>query len=105
MKKELLITSLLVSFSLAGTACTKQAPIPDIQGKVMQEHQDERPIGNAKMLADETLVLTLRAETGAAVGHAEFQYAKNDPEYARILKHIGGLKPGEEKQVPPFPDK
>lgn len=69
----------------------------------MQEHQDDRPIGTAKMLADGTLVLTLRAETGTAVGHAEFQYAKNDPEYARILKHIGGIKFGEEKLVPPFP--
>lgn len=71
----------------------------------MQEHQDDHPIGTAKMLADGTLVLALRAETESAVGHAEFQYAKDDPEYARILKHIGGIKPGEEKLVLPFPDK
>lgn len=99
------MTFLLGSLFLAGTACTKQTPSPGRQGKAMQEHQDERPIGIAKMLADGTLVLTLRAETGSAVGHAEFQYVKTDPQYARILKHIGGLKPGEEKSVPPFPDK
>ena len=68
----------------------------------MQKLLDDRPIGTAKMLADGTLVLTLRAETGSAVGHAEFQYAKDDPEYARILKHIGGIKPGEGKPVRAF---
>ena len=99
-KKNIFVTFLLVSLSLAGTACSKQTLSPSRQEKVMQEYQNDRPIGTAKMLADGTVVLTLRAETGSAVGHAEFEYAKNDPESVRILMHIAGIKPGEEHSPP-----
>lgn len=63
------------------------------------------PIGSAKMLADGTLVLNLRAETGGAIGHAEFRFKKGDPKYAEILQHVGKIEPGEEKAVMPFPEK
>ena len=29
-------------------------------------------------------------------------YKRSDPQYARILSHIGGIKPGEHKKVPAF---
>lgn len=60
------------------------------------------PIGTARLLTDGTLVLTLRAETGAARGDAELRYAPHHPRYAELLAHIGSLAPGEEKAVPPW---
>jgi len=61
-------------------------------------------IGMASMEPDGTLVLQLRAE-GPGVGDALLRYTKNDPHYQEVLKHIGGLRPGESKPVPPWPEK
>jgi hypothetical protein len=60
-------------------------------------------IGEARMLADGTIVLQLRAEGPNAVGDAQLTYHKADKDYAKILEHLGGLQPGESKPVPPFP--
>lgn len=64
-----------------------------------------RPIGSARMLADRTIVLTLRAETGGVIGDAQFIYKTSDPQYEAISKHIGRMRPGTEKIVLPFPEK
>lgn len=62
-------------------------------------------IGTATMTDDETLVLDLRAEgPGGERGDARFVYSKDDPDYAAVLTHLGGLRPGESKDVPPWPD-
>jgi hypothetical protein len=62
-------------------------------------------IGVATMEADGTIVLQLRAEgPGGAVGEGLIRYAKDDPQYEDVLKHLGALKPGESKPVPPWPD-
>jgi hypothetical protein len=46
----------------------------------------------------------LRAEgEGGMVGHAFFVYKKGTPEYADMMKHVGGLKRGESKLVPAYP--
>lgn len=62
-------------------------------------------IGSATMKPDGTIQLLLRAEGGGAVGDALLTYPKTHPQYAEILRHLGGLKPGQSKPVPPFPDK
>ena len=62
-------------------------------------------IGSATMKDDGTIVLMLRATGGGAVGDALVTYPKSHPKYAEILAHLGGLKPGESKPVPPFPEK
>jgi hypothetical protein len=60
-------------------------------------------IGVANMSKDGTITLLLRAQSPKGdLGDAMLTYAKSDPKYAGILKHLGGLKPGEEKPVPPF---
>jgi hypothetical protein len=60
-------------------------------------------IGVATMLENGTISLLLRAEgPGGAVGDAVITYERSNPKYAEILKHVGGLKVGEEKPVPPF---
>jgi hypothetical protein len=56
-------------------------------------------IGMAVMSADGTITLTLHAADGA---QGVLAYKKNDPQYARILSHIGGIRPGEHKSVPAF---
>jgi hypothetical protein len=38
------------------------------------------------------------------VGDGFLTYPPSDPQYAEILRHLGGLKPGETKSVPPWPD-
>ncbi len=82
-----------------------QAPVPKHQGKLTSaESLGSQPIGSAKMLSDKTVILTLRAETGGAIGDAQFSYKPSDPKYAEIIKHVGGLKPGTEKIVLPFPE-
>ncbi|MEW5738487.1 MAG: lytic murein transglycosylase [Myxococcota bacterium] len=63
-------------------------------------------IGSATMTADGAIQLMLRAEgPGGAEGDALITYPKSHPQYAEILKHLGGLKPGQSKPVPPFPEK
>lgn len=60
-------------------------------------------IGVATMTDDGTITLLLRAQSPKGdLGDALLSYRKSDPKYAGILKHLGGLKPGEEKPVPPF---
>lgn len=63
-------------------------------------------IGSATMGADGTVFLVLRAEgpDGGTLGDARFAHPPGDPQYAGILAHLGGLEPGEEKLVPPWPD-
>ncbi len=57
------------------------------------------------MEADGTIVLMLRAEgPGGIIGDAQLRYEKSHPKYEETLRHLGGLKPGEEKPVPPWPD-
>ena len=66
---------------------------------------DQHPIGMASMDEDGTIHLDLRAEGEAGEhGLALFSYAPSDPDYAMVLRHLGGLKPGEKKLVPPWPD-
>jgi hypothetical protein len=57
------------------------------------------------MEADGTVVLYLRAEgVGGSIGDARLVYAPTHKDYRKILEHLGGLKPGERKPVPPWPD-
>ena len=61
-------------------------------------------IGVATMSDDGTITLLLRAEgPKGAIGDAVLTYKRSDPKYADILKHVGGLKAGDEKPVPPWP--
>jgi hypothetical protein len=60
-------------------------------------------IGTAKMLPDGTIVMNLRATgPGGMVGEGQMKYAKDHPNYQEVLSHLGGMKPGEEKMVPPW---
>jgi hypothetical protein len=53
-------------------------------------------IGTATMLADGTIVISNP--------HSVSRTSPVDPKYAAVLAHLGGLKPGEEKNAPAWPD-
>lgn len=60
-------------------------------------------IGVAAMRPDGTLILDLRAEgLDGSRGDARFVYPPAHPDYAMMLAHLGGLKPGDVKPVPAF---
>jgi hypothetical protein len=61
-------------------------------------------IGTATMQPDGTIVLDLRAEGPGVQGDARLVYPKGHQQYDEVLKHLGGLTPGESKPVPPWPD-
>lgn len=48
------------------------------------------------MLADKTIVISNP--------HSVSRTPPSDPGYAALLAHLGGLKPGEEKNAPAWPD-
>jgi len=69
----------------------------------------EPPIGTALMLKDRTIALDLNKEPhiGVARSPGELGYGQVDidptnPHYQELLRHLGGLKPGEEKPMPPW---
>lgn len=63
-----------------------------------------KSIGVAWLEKDGTLVLQLRAESpGGATGDALIMYKPTDKLYNKILQHIGPLRKGETKFVPPWP--
>lgn len=65
----------------------------------------QESIGTAEMRPDRTIVLRLVARSpGGARGHGTLEYKPTDPDYAKVLRHLGGLEPGQVKPVPPFPD-
>ena len=62
-------------------------------------------IGVATMEADGTISLRLMATApGGTSGEALIRYPRQHKEYARVLAHLPGIKPGDTKPVPPFPD-
>jgi hypothetical protein len=62
-------------------------------------------IGTARMEADGTIVLRLIArDPGGARGEPEMRYPTAHPDYASILRHVGPLRPGEERPVAPWSD-
>jgi hypothetical protein len=69
------------------------------------ENMGKQPasIGVATMSEDGVIRLQLMARGDGAVGDAILVYKPGDPMYEEVKKHIGGLKPGEEKPVPPWP--
>ena len=84
-------------------ACSNQLSRPESQ--LSGDSDLPEYIGEATMEADRTIVLYLRAESaGGAVGHGMVTYAPGDPEYEDVLRHIGGLEPGQKKPVRPWPD-
>lgn len=68
----------------------------------------EGPVGFAKLQPDGVIVLDLilyfdDGQGPPAVGHVRRLLKPGDPRYEATLQHVGGLRPGETKAVPPWP--
>jgi hypothetical protein len=74
------------------------APLP-AAAQIQSDCRGTGSIGMAVMAQDGTITLWLHSPDGA---EGVLAYHKSDPQYARILSHIGGIRPGEHKSVPPF---
>jgi hypothetical protein len=72
---------------------------PAMAASLQSDCRAQGIIGMAVMSADGTITLTLHSPDGA---DGVVAYHRNDPQYARILSHIGGIRPGEHKPVPAF---
>jgi hypothetical protein len=59
-------------------------------------------VGRAQMSADGTITLRLHTLWPAPFTESEPVYAPDDPHYAFIKRHLGGITPGETKPVPPL---
>jgi hypothetical protein len=90
--------TVLALFFALGTPALAAAPKP-------APAKAPESIGTATMDKDGTVRLQLRATgAGGVVGDALLLYPRDHKDYRMILDHLGGLKPGERKPVPPFPD-
>jgi len=69
------------------------------------DSEEPTSVGMAEMERDGTLKMHLRTETGdGTIGEALLVVAPNDKRYADMVRHLGGLKPGEARAIPPFPE-
>jgi hypothetical protein len=55
------------------------------------------------MEADGTIVIDLHPDDSGIRGIAQKRVKPTDADYEETLEHIGGLKPGEQKLMPPWP--
>ena len=72
----------------------------------MKQNKFGKFIGVASMEKDGTIVLQLRTEIDGGANFVEgyYRYEPNNPNYKKILEHIGELKPGKSKNILPWPD-
>lgn len=60
-------------------------------------------VGSAYMQDDGTLEMSLRTETDdGMIGEAFLVIPPSDARYADMVAHLGGIKPGEGRPIPPF---
>jgi hypothetical protein len=69
---------------------------------------DARPsmpyAGTAAMLDDGTISLHLRLSTDAKAINDTLVYKVSDRAYDNVLRHLGGLRPGETREFRPWKD-
>lgn len=64
--------------------------------------EDVDSVGTAKMSADGTITLQLRSLPPNPIAEGQLVYATDDPQYAEIKRHLGGITPGQFKPIPPW---
>ena len=79
------------------------AALPALSDAASAQTTAPESIGTARMEPDGTVILDLVARTGGVVGQGRLTYPPGHPDRGAILRHLGGLRPGEMKPVPPFP--
>ena len=64
----------------------------------------EKSIGVVTMLANGTILIGVGGDGPAARARAVLEIHPGDSNYQMIIDHVGGLRPGETKPIPPWPD-
>jgi|ERR1700733_7676079 hypothetical protein len=82
-----------VTFVVSAGAQFKNSPIPCIAVE---------SVGTADMSADGTITLHLHSIAPDPLAEGVLTYAPDDPQYDEIKKHLGGIAPGESKEVRPW---
>jgi len=60
-----------------------------------------KSIGVVRMLADRTIMVGVGSGDRA---QAVLMLRPGDTQYQPLIDHVGGLKPGDTKSIPPWPD-
>jgi hypothetical protein len=68
------------------------------------ENPSTASIGMARMLPDGTILIGVASGGSGDRAQAVMQLKPGDTQYQPVLDHIGGLKPGETKPIPPWPE-
>lgn len=85
----------------APTPGSQPAPMNSSDGAATNGHG--RAIGEAHMLADRTIELSLEAEGSRdSIGAGTFRYPTVHPQYEEILAHVGPMQPGQRRPVRAF---
>ena len=86
--------ALMVGLAVPFSAAVFAAEIP----------RDEKSVGVATMLADGTILVGVPGPEAGSRARAVLMVEPGDGNYQSIIDHVGGLKPGETKSIPPWPD-
>jgi hypothetical protein len=77
--------------------------IPPARIDNVEAAEQRGSIGQATMEPNGTIVLRFRAEgPGGMRGDGLLRYPPDHPQYRSVLDHLGGMRPGENKPVPPW---
>src|SRR6476660_8231355 len=90
---------LLLTFSGVGLAAEKSAT-----DHPKDDTATAKSIGMARMLADGTIMVGVPGPGSGERAEAVLMLKPGDTQYKPLLDHVGGLKPGETKSIPPWPD-
>jgi len=65
---------------------------------------DDKSVGKTTMLQDGTILVGVPGPGPDSRAQAVLEVQPGDTNYQQIIDHVGGLKPGETKPIPPWPD-
>jgi len=87
--------------AFAGAVLAAENPAADVS---KENPASAKSIGMARMLADGTLLVGVPGPGSGERAQAVLVLKPGDTQYQPLLDHVGGLKPGETKSIPPWPD-
>jgi hypothetical protein len=94
MVPRTLLTAFLLAFPAAALAAENPAG----------EKSTVKSIGVATMLQNGTILVGVPGPDSGLRAQAVLMVEPGDSNYQAIIDHVGGLKPGETKPIPPWPD-
>jgi hypothetical protein len=92
-------SALLLAFSGALEAAENSPPTEPKENPAAA-----KSIGMARMLEDGTILVGVPGPGSGDRAQAVLALRPGDTQYQPLLEHVGGLKAGETKPIPPWPD-